>query len=86
MELGLKNIPIYDITKIKMMIQPTQAGNYKIKLTVKEENVYLAVNKKMNDTYFLDQLYFIFAKIIMLKLQLMGRKTVEARRVKTGIS
>lgn len=70
-----------------MIIQPTQTGSFKIKLTVKEEDIYLAVNsKKKNDIHFLDQYYYVFAKIVTLKLQLMGRKPVSSPRIKSGLS
>jgi hypothetical protein len=85
--LGERTIPIYDISKVKLIIQPTQTGSFKIKLTVKEEDIFLAVNsKKMNDLHFLDQYYFVFAKIVSLKLQLMGKKALPPARVKEGIS
>jgi hypothetical protein len=43
----------------------------------------------MSESHFLDQYYFVFARILALKLQIMGRKTVEASRVrgeKVGVS
>ncbi len=71
-----------------MIIQPTQTGSFKIKVTIKEEeDVYLAVNpKKKNDLHFLDQYYYVFARIVTLKLQLMGRKPVNNPRIKSGLS
>lgn len=86
-QIGERVIPIYDISKAKMIIHPTPTGSLKIKLTVKEEEVFLAASpKKMNDLHYLDQYYFIFAKIVTLKLQLMGKKPVPVSRIKSGIS
>ena len=58
-----------------------------MKLTLsKEEEVFLAVNpKRINEVHYLDQYYFIFAKIISLKLQLMGRRPSPISRVREGL-
>jgi len=39
----------------------------------------------MNDLFFLDQYYFIFAKILSLKLQIMGKKINNISRMKSGM-
>jgi hypothetical protein len=44
---------------------------------VGKEELFLAAHpKKMNEAHFLDQYYFLFARILAQKLQIMGRKTV----------
>lgn len=71
-----------------MIFQLTQTGNYRIKLTLKEEEeVFIAVSpKKINELFFLDQFYFIFAKILSIKLQIMGKKINNVSRMKSGLS
>jgi hypothetical protein len=88
LELADRSIPIYDIGKIKFIFDPTPSGSFRIKLTLpKEEEVFLAVNaKRINEVHYLDQYYFIFAKIISLKLQLMGRRPNPISRVREGLN
>lgn len=85
--LGDRTLPLYDVSKAKMIFEATQTGSLKVKLTVGKEEVFLAASpKKMSETHFLDQYYFIFARIIALKLQIMGRRPVEAGRARVGAS
>lgn len=75
--LGNRTLPLYDINKIKMIFEPTQTGCYRVKLTVGKEEVFFAAShRKMNEVHFLDMYYFLFAKVIALKLQIMGRKAL----------
>lgn len=87
LSLADRNLPLYDITKAKMIVEPTQAGSLKVKLTLAKEEVFLAAHpKKMQEGYFLDQYYFIFARIVSLKLQLMGRKPADSPKIKLPLS
>jgi hypothetical protein len=75
--LGERTLPLYDINKAKMIIEPTQSGSLKIKLTLGKEEVFLAASpKRMDEMHFVSHYYLIFARIVALKLQIMGRKTV----------
>jgi hypothetical protein len=56
-----------------------------VKLTVGKEEVFFAAShRKVNETHFLDMYYFLFARVVALKLQIMGRKPIEPQRGKTG--
>jgi hypothetical protein len=72
---------------VKLLFAPTPTGCLRLKLTLAdEEEVLLAVNsKRINALHFLDQSYFIFAKLVALKLQLMGRRPQPISRVRAGI-
>ena len=53
----------------------TISGKKKMKICLKDEEIYLAAGtNKFAYNQYLDHYYFIFAKIITLKLNLMGRK------------
>lgn len=80
-------MPLYDITKTKLFFSKTQSGCLKMKVTYKDdEDIYFAVNPKQINEYFLDHYYYIFAKIISLKLQLMGRKQNTQIKAKLGLT
>jgi hypothetical protein len=70
------------------MASPTPSGSLRIKLTLADaEEVFLAVNgKRINEVHFLDQYYFVFARLITLKLQIMGRRPQPISRVREGVS
>lgn len=42
--------------------------------------------KRTQEGYLLDQYYFIFARIVTLKLQLMGRKPTDLPKIKPPLS
>ena len=72
--------------KVKLILDPTPSGNFRIKLTLPKEEVFLAVSaKRINEVHYLDQYYFVFARIISLKLQLMGRRANPISRVREGL-
>jgi len=73
-ELNERSFPIYELNKIKLLFTRTQSGRLKLKAIFKDQEIYFAINhKKLNDSC-LDHYYFIFAKMVMIKLQLMGKK------------
>lgn len=51
----------------------TPNGNCKMKVCCKDEDIFFAVDHKKLHELCLDHYYYLFAKIITLKLQLMGR-------------
>lgn len=46
LELADRTLPLYDINKAKMIIEPTQGGSFKIKLTLGKEDIFLAASPK----------------------------------------
>jgi hypothetical protein len=84
--LAERNIPIYDLNKIKLFFTRTQTGCYKLKITHKDEDLHFAVNHKHINELCLDHYYYLFARIVTLKLQLMGKKVNAQTRPKLGLS
>lgn len=64
-----------------MLLQRTQSGCLKLKVTSRNVDIFFAVNPfKLQESHFLDHYYFIFAKIVSMKLQLMGRKPINSNK------
>ena len=58
-----------------------------MKVTCKDdEDFFFAVNPKQINELFLDHYYYIFARIVTLKLQLMGRKLNTQAKPKLGLT
>lgn len=74
------------MSKVKLLFTRTQSGCLKMKVNNREEEVFFAVNhKKINDAC-LDHYYYIFARIVALKLQLMGKRPYPQQKSKVSIS
>lgn len=57
-------------------MEETHSGKKKMKISLKDEQIFIAAShNKFAESQYLDHYYFIFAKIITLKLNLMGRKS-----------
>lgn len=65
---------MYDVTKTKLLFNRTPNGNYKMKITYKEEDLFCGVDHKKLNELCLDHYYYLFAKIVSMKLHLMGKK------------
>jgi hypothetical protein len=77
---------LYNITKAKLLFIRTQAGNFKMKITCQKEDIFFAIDHKKLNELCLDHYYYIFAKIVSLKLQLMGKRLSPELRPKLGLS
>jgi hypothetical protein len=74
------------LTKIKLFFIRTPNGNYKMKVTFKVEDIFFAVDHKKLNELCLDHYYYFFAKIVTLKLQIMGKKNTQNSKPKLGLS
>ena len=86
MEIGERSVVLYDITKIKLFFIRTLNGNYKLKVTCKDEDIFFAVDHKKLNELCLDHYYYLFAKIVTLKLQIMGKKPCYQERPKISLN
>ena len=78
-------IPLEHISKIRIVAYPlTPSGSQRLKLTLaSKEDLFLAVNpKRLNESHYLGMAYFLFAKLVSMKLQLMGRNPRPISRVR----
>ena len=85
-EIGDISVPVYALTKVKLFFTRTQSGCLKFKLTLDKEDIYCAINHTKGGSMLLDSYYHIFAKVVSLKLQLMGRKAGKTERSTPGLA
>jgi hypothetical protein len=57
-----------------------------MKVTFKVEDIFFAVDHKKLNELCLDHYYYFFAKIVTLKLQIMGKKNTQNSKPKLGLS
>ena len=57
-----------------------------MKITCQKEDIFFAIDHKKLNELCLDHYYYIFAKIVSLKLQLMGKRFSPELRQKLGLS
>lgn len=67
-EIGDRSIPIYDLAKVKLFFVRTPNGACKMKVCCRDEDVFFAVDHKKLHELCLDHYYYIFAKIVTVKL------------------
>ena len=79
---------MYQLSKVKLFFTRTQSGCLKFKLSQgkDQEEIMCAIDHTKGGSFLLDSYYHIFAKIVTLKLQLMGRKMTKSPKSDGGLS